>query len=252
MQAEEMGDGALFCANEGKSVEISVGERVFIRHAIQTHFVQISESYIELVRQYVQPLYQPGDILSISEKVISLCQGRIVRKKEMHLSLLARILSRFASHSTAGIGVDSPWKMQFAIDHCGAWAVLKAAICAGWDKLRGKRGTFYEMVDPEIAGLDGFYDHVFEEYGEYGIRLPADPGGVCDQIFSATGVKAMIVDANDISRLLLGKAATLKESPEDLMGMISDNPAGQSRQLTPFILIREKKQEADAPTESFA
>lgn len=240
-----------FKANEGKRVEIQVGARRFDRNAIQTHFVEIGEDYIELVKKYVVPLYEEGDILSMSEKIIALCQKRVVYKKDMHLSWLAKFLCRFAMHSPAGIGVDSPWKMQFAIDQCGAVKVVWAAICAGFGKLFGKRGIFYDMVGQEITGLDGFYDHVFACYGDYGIRIPANPGGVCDEIFEKTGVKAMLVDANDLTRDILGKAQVLNETEADLLGMIQDNPAGQSKECTPFILIRERKSPAQAepPTE---
>lgn len=234
-----------FQANEGKQVEIRVGERTFARHAIQTHFVQLGEDYVELVRKYVLPLYQPGDILSSSEKIIALCQKRVVYKKDMKVSWLARFLSRFASHSSAGIGVDSPWKMQFAIDHCGALKVIWASFCAGVGKLFGKRGIFYDIVGQEVTGLDGFYDHVFEEYGNYGIRIPENPVGVCDEIFESTGVKAMIVDANDLTVEVLGACSALEESSASLIGMIKDNPAGQSRECTPFILIREVKEQQE-------
>ena len=171
-----------FRANEGKSVTIEVGGKTYARHAIQTHFVQVGESYIDLVEQYVKPLWQPGDLLSSSEKIIGLCQKRVVYKKDMKVGRLARFLSRFASHSSAGIGVDSPYKMQFAINERGALFVLWAAFCAGVAKLFGKRGVFYEMVGQEVSGLDGFYDHEFQEYGEFGIRIPENPGKVCDEI----------------------------------------------------------------------
>lgn len=242
-----------FRANEGKKVEIKVGGRTFDRNAIQTHFVQIGEDYINLVNQYVAPLYQEGDILSISEKIIALCQKRVVYKKDMKLSGLAKFLCKFAMHSDAGVGVDSPWKMQFAIDHCGAIKVIWAAICAGVGKIFGKHGIFYDMVGQEITGLDGFYDHVWECYGDYGIRIPENPAGVCDEIFEKTGVKAMIVDANDLTREILGHGKAVTESEETLLGMIHDNPAGQSKECTPFILIRERKAEAparDEPTEA--
>lgn len=232
-----------FAANPDKQVEIKVGSRVFARHAIQTHFVQIGENYVELVEKYVKPFYEEGDILSISEKIIALCQKRVVYKKDMKLSFMAKFLSRFAMHTDAGIGVDSPWKMQFAIDHCGIFKVLWAAICAGFGKLFGKHGIFYDIVGQEITGLDGFYDHVFEEYGNYGIRIPENSPGVCNEIFEKAGVRAMIVDANDICRELLGKADAVEETPADLMGMIADNPAGQDDQCTPFVLIREIKAE---------
>ena len=232
-----------FHANEGKQVTVQVNGVTYARHAIQTHFVQVGESYVDLVERYVKPLYQPGDLLSSSEKIIGLCQKRVVYKKDMKLGWLAKFLSKFASHSTAGIGVDSPWKMQFAIDQCGALKVIWAAICAGVGKLFGKHGVFYDMVGQEVSGLDGFYDHEFEEYGQFGIRLPENPGKVCDEIEAATGVQAMIVDANDLNIEILGKASSVTLDEETLKGLIRDNPAGQSRELTPFILIRPLEEE---------
>lgn len=235
---------AEFQANEGKQVIISVGERRFARHAISTHFVQVGESYLDLIRQYVLPIYQPGDILSSSEKIIALCQGRIVRKSDMKLSRLARFLSRFASHSSAGIGVDSPWKMQFAIDQKGPPFVIWAALCAGVAKLFGRRGVFYEMVGQEVAGLDGFYDHCFDVYGEFGIRIPENSDGVCEEVYRETGVRMMIADANDLAQELLGKCAAITEDASHLMALIRDNPCGNGTQLTPMVLIREVKTDA--------
>ncbi len=231
-----------FTANPRKNVEIEANGKIYERHAIHTHFVEIGEDYIQLVERYVKPLYEPGWVLSISEKIIALCQERVVYRKDMKISWLAKLLSRFATqHTSAGIGVGEVCKMQFAIDICGPWRVLWAAICAGVGKLFGKKGIFYQMVGMEVTGLDGFYPDVFPIYGEYGIRIPEDPAGVCDEIYEKTGVLSMIVDANDITRDILGKAAALPYTDEELLAMIRDNPAGQSDQLTPFILIREKQ-----------
>lgn len=230
-----------FTANEGKKVTIEAGGKKYARHAIQTHFVEIGEDYIALVEKYVKPLYQPGDILSVSEKIVALCQKRVVYKKDMKITRLAKFLSRFATqHTSAGIGVGEVCKMQFAIDHCGRFKVLWAAICAGFGKLVGKKGVFYNMVGMEVTGLDGFYPDVFPVYGEYGIRLPENPGGVCDEVYEKTGVLSMIVDANDLTRDILGKAKEISLSDEELCELIRDNPAGQDRELTPFVLIREE------------
>lgn len=112
--------------NENKKLEIEVGEDTYLRYAIPTHSVQIGEDYIEIIKKYVTPHYQEGDILSISEKIIALCQKRVVYKKDMKVSFLAKFLSKFAMRSDAGIGVDSPYKMQFAIDLCGRVKVIFA------------------------------------------------------------------------------------------------------------------------------
>lgn len=228
-----------FKALEGKKVEIEVNDVKYLRHAIQTHYVQLGESYIDIVEKYVKPIYEEGDILSISEKIISLCQKRVVYKKDMKVSGLAKFLSKFAMKSDAGVGVDSPYKMQFAINICGPIKVLWAAIAGGVCKLFGKKGVFYEIVGPEVSGLDGFYGKVFSDYAEFGIRIPENSTGVCNEIYEKLGIKCMIVDANDINVEILGKSDAIDVEEDVLKRMIKDNPAGQSKTLTPCVLIRK-------------
>ena len=129
-----------FKALEGKNVEIEVNGEKYLRHAIKTHYIQLGESYIDIVEKYVKPIYEEGDILSISEKIVSLCQKRVVYKKDMKVSNLAKFLSKFAMRSDAGVGVDNPYKMQFAIDLCGSLKVIWAALAGGVCKIFGKKG----------------------------------------------------------------------------------------------------------------
>ena len=49
----------------------------------------------------------------------------------------------------------------------------------------------------------------------------------------------MIVDANDFNVEILGKSNNLCYNDEELKQIIKDNPAGQSNQLTPIVLIRK-------------
>ena len=229
-----------FTSNKNKSIEIQIGEDVYLRNAIKTHFVDIGEDYVKLVNDYVKPHYNEGDILSISEKIIALCQNRIVKKDDLKLTFLAKFLSRFAMSSSAGCGVDNPYKMQFAIMINGRIKVIYAALAGGICKLFGKRGVFYEIVGQEVSGLDGFYGKVFDVYSDYGIRIPENPSKVCNEIYEKTGIKAMIVDANDLNIEILGHADVVTNTEAELIALIKDNPAGQSDELTPFILIRKK------------
>ena len=232
-----------FYANEGKSVTIEVKGKTYARHAIATHFVNVGESYIDLIEKYVKPLYRPGDIVSSSEKVIALCQGRIVTEEQCKPGFWAKVLSRFVHQTSAGPGMGLPVKMQFAINICGLGKVIWAAVCAGFGKLLGKKGVFYDMLGEEVTGLDGFYGEDIPEYEHMGVRVPDQPAKVCDEVYEKTGVVMMIVDANDLNVELLGKGEQLSgRTREELLALIADNPAGQDRQLTPFVLIREVKE----------
>ena len=226
-------------SNENKKLEIEVEGGKYNRYAIKTHFVKIGESYIDIIEKYIKPIYEKGDFISISEKIISLCQKRVIYKKDLKVSKLAKFLSRFAMSSDAGIGVDSPYKMQVAINLCGRLKVIYAAILAGIGKIFKKKGIFYDIVGQEITGLDGFYGKVFPDYEEYGIRIPENPDKVCNEIYEKLGIKSMIVDANDFDVEILGKTGCLYYDEELLKKIIKDNPARQSNQLTPIVLIRK-------------
>ena len=63
-----------FFANEGKNVEIDAFGNHYLRHAIKTRFIKQGENYIDVFREYVSPIYEEGDIVSCSEKIIALCQ----------------------------------------------------------------------------------------------------------------------------------------------------------------------------------
>ena len=77
-----------FHANEGKNVEIEVKGTTYLRHAIKTRFVKQGEDYLELFREYVLPIYEEGDIVSSSEKIISLCQNRVVKREDIKIGFV--------------------------------------------------------------------------------------------------------------------------------------------------------------------
>jgi F420-0:gamma-glutamyl ligase-like protein len=229
-----------FVANEGKNVEIEVNGITYLRHAIKTRFIKQGESYIDVFKEYVSPIYEDGDIVSSSEKIIALCQNRVVRREEIKIGFWAKFLSKFASHPTTGVGVGETIKMQYAINTVGLLKVLWASIASAVTKLFGKKGVFYKIVGQEVSGLDGFYDHVWKEYGDIGIKIPEKPNEVCNEIKEKLGISCMIIDANDLGQEILGYSSDIKLTEEELKGLIKDNPSGQDKQLTPLILIRKK------------
>lgn len=217
-----------------------IDKECYERYAIKTHFINKGEDYIELMKKYVLPLYKKGDIVSISEKVISMCQNRVVDKSEIKIGLVAKILSKFATRTKSGIGMDEPYKLQLVINLKGVMKVLLASLLAGLGKLINKRGIFYQLLGKEVAGIDGFYAHsAFEVYHDLAVLNPLEPEKVCNEIEQKLSIKTMIVDANDIDVDILGKASTISLEESTLKKMIEDNPAGQDDECTPFIIIRK-------------
>lgn len=227
-------------ANMGKCAEIAVDDKRYIRHAIKTHFIETGkENYIDLIKKYVFPFYKEGDIVSISEKVIALCQSRVITKDQLKIGFWAKLLSRFTYKSPYGFGIRNPYKMAAAIKLAGLIRVLFAAFCSAIMKLFGVRGVFYKIVGHNVANIDGFNSLVFDYYADKGIISPENPNAVCNEIKEKIGCDCMIVDANDIGVEILGVSCGTPYDIKHLKDMIKDNPAGQDQEMTPFILIRE-------------
>ena len=232
---------------------ISAAGKVYGRMAVQTHFIARGESYCDQILRYVVPVYQNGDILSISEKVISMCQNHVVEKKDVTVGFWAKTLSRFASTNNHGVAMDQPYKLQLAIDLCGLPRILLAVFCSAVTKLVGIHGVFYRIAGHEIAGIDGFYpESAFALYRDIALLNPITPGKVCREIENKCGVSCMVVDANDLNVEILGKSDSLAGIPDgELSSIIRDNPAGQADECTPFILLRPEKVKEEAAAESF-
>ena len=211
------------------------------RAAIQTHFIERGEDYEAVVRRYLVPVCKPGDFVTVSEKIVSMCQDNTVEMKDVKVGFWAKFLSKFATSNDHGIAMDEPYKLQLAIDMKGLPLILWACVCHAVARLFGKRGVFYKIVGQDVAGIDGFYSHSsFEIYHTLAVLLPKDPVGVCKQIEEATGVATTIVDANDLNVEILGKSPSLeKYTDEFLAECIRDNPAGQDAQHTPFVRVRK-------------
>lgn len=223
-----------------RGVRVVDGVR-YERYAVKTHFIGRGEDYIGVLRQYVSPLYQPGDILTMGEKVISMCQDNTVEMKDVKLGFWAKFLSRFATHNQNGIGMDEPYKLQLAINMKGLPLILWASFCGAVCKLFGKRGVFYEIVGQDVAGIDGFYSHsAFETYHTLAVLNPKEPDTVCARVKEELGISCILVDANDIDVEVLGRSPDLMDRPvQQLADLIRDNPAGQDDELTPFIIVRD-------------
>lgn len=228
-------------ANDGKNIIREVNGLKYERYAIKTRFVKIGDDYLEIIKEYALPFVQKGDFISISEKIIALCQNRVVHRKDIHPGFWAKLLCKFVSVTPAGPGAGTPYKMQLIIMQCGLPRVLFAAFLSAITKLFGKKGVFYKVCGKQVEGIDGLidYDISFKEYVDYGILNPLNASGVCNEVSEKFGVPCMIIDACDISVEILGKSDDMQLENETLCEIMRDNPAGQDDQCTPIIIIRK-------------
>lgn len=209
------------------------------RFAIQTHFVQVGESQIDLVEKYVRPLYQEGDVLSFGAKVMAMCTKNVYRRDEVKPGFFAKIMYRFAGNNSTGIGMHEPHKLQLVINACGLPRVLFAALVSAVTRPFGVRGLFYKICGKGVSGIDGFYDRSdFEVYKNLALINNDNAQELVDEIHEKTGIPTVLMDANDFDRNILALCQGCPLTEKEVQDAMVDNPSGQGSELTPLILIR--------------
>jgi hypothetical protein len=215
-----------------------VDARRFLRVPVKTHIITDQDNTVELIRRHAGPVLQPGDVITISEKVVAITQGRAYPISKLKVGFWAGILWRFVRKVPYGIGLRSPYSMQCAIEETGVPRILLAAVVGGFTRLFGRRGDFYRIAGKQAAMVDAAHTAGLKEYYECVIKGPKDPEKVAQQIADALGTPAAIVDVNDIGgSWVVGGSAGLETALVE--AALKDNPAGQGDACTPIILIRE-------------
>ncbi|MCS6830397.1 MAG: coenzyme F420-0:L-glutamate ligase [Armatimonadota bacterium] len=222
--------------NPGKELVRLFEGQQWARYPVRTHVVQPGENIAEVVRQYVAPHLQPGDVLAISEKVVAICQRRAFPVDELQPRPLARWLSRFVTKTPHGIGIGSPVTMELALREAGVWRILLAAAVAALTRPLGIRGMFYRIAGRSVAAIDGPTPYTLPPYNRYASLAPKDPDGVAQRLADQLGAPVAIVDANDLGVEVLG--ASREVNHQLIVELFRDNPLGQGSQQTPLCILR--------------
>lgn len=199
----------------------------------------MGENQADLVRKYVLPLAQPGDMLSFGAKVMAMCTRNVKTRDEVKPGFWANLLWRFAGINTTGVGMHEPYKLQLVIDMVGLPRVLLAAFVSAVTRPFGVHGLFYKICGQGVGGIDGFYFRSsFERYKQLALINPPNPVELCNALEKETGIPVVLMDANDIEQNQLGKCDDFPLTDDEIQDAMKDNPSGQGDELTPLILIR--------------
>lgn len=224
-------------ANEGKSLEVSLEDKTYLRIPIRTRVIMPGDQLDDVIREYAEGQTQRGDILFVTEKIVAIMQGRSYMMNEIRPRRLAAFLSRFVTKTAYGIGLGIPETMEFALREVGAPRILFAAAVSAVTKVFGRRGDFYRIAGERARAIDGPTPGTIPPYNEAVVLGPEDPRGVARDIKRIVGCDAAVVDINDLGGNILG--TTLDKGAERLLARIlSDNPLGQGHQSTPMGIIR--------------
>lgn len=230
-----------FYPNPGKKLIIEVKGEKWARYPLKTHFITEKDNLEKILENYTLPYLEKGDIVCLGQKIISILQGRIIWKKDLKVGFWAKFLSKFAKKTPYGFSVGNPLKMQVAISLAGLPRIFFAGIIGTILKFLGIPGNFYRLAGHQISQLDGFYGKTFPQYAEMGILGPKNCNEICQQLRDKYDFDFLIVDINDLGGNILGKSQNLKGKEKLMLEILKDNPAGQSNEQTPILILRKIK-----------
>jgi F420-0:gamma-glutamyl ligase-like protein len=225
--------------NPGKKIIVEVEGIKWARYPLKTHFIGVKDRLEDIIEKYVLPFAKGSDIAVLGQKIVSILQGRIIYKKDVQVGFWAKFLSKFAKKTPSGFSVGNPFKMQLAINLAGLPRILLAGFLAAICKIFRIYGIFYRMAGHQISQIDGFYEEAFPQYAEIGIFGPQDCDNLCQQLRNKYNLSFLVADVNDLGGNILGKSKDLKGKERSILKILKDNPAGQSEELTPIIIIRK-------------
>lgn len=201
---------------------------------VRTHLLTHLDDPVEVVKRYVMPNAQPGDIITIGETPVALMQGRFRHPSEVKPGWLAR---RICYYFLPTSSLATACGMQALVDIVGPWRVFWAFVLGAIaKKLLGKPGMFYQLAGEQARLIDDVTG-TLPPYDQFIVLGPDNPQQVVDQIQQQTGLSAAIVDVNDLKAVKI-LAATPDVSESFLTEALISNPAGNADEQTPLVLVR--------------
>ena len=232
-----------FAPNPGKSLAIDVDGVIYLRLPIKTRLITTRDTDIlQLVEQYVRPHLAAGDTVYVSEKALTITQGRVLDMSRVKPTRLARFLARnvgnyYGSDAFHGFGHGTDLAMQLFIEEAGYPRIIFAAAVSALTRPLGIRGLFYFICGKRAKSIDCPMSFLILEYAHSVKLAPNDPAGAARRIKKLLGREVVILDANYRGAFSLGKST--HAITESFIGkLFRDNPLGQSDEMTPFCIVR--------------
>ena len=233
-----------FKANPGKQISIVADGVSYDRLPVRTRLITLRDTdLLPILDEYVKPYLQPGDILFISEKALTITQQRVVDMNNIKPSALARFLGRnvgnyYGSSNFHGFGHGTALAMQLFIEEAGYLRVLFAAVISAITRPLGIRGLFYRICGKRAKSIDCPMSFLILEYAHSAKLAPNKPSAEARRFKQALGCEVVILDANYRGAFSLGKS-TGAISESFIGKLFTDNPLGQSDEMTPFCIVRK-------------
>ena len=212
--------------------------REWERIPVQTHLIHIKEPLGPVMQRYVVPHLREGDWLAVSEKFVTISQGRVIHQSVVRPGWLAQLLVKGVTKHHNDVGYSDPRKMQVAIMQAGWLRMLVAMIVGGATRLLGRHGDFYRVAGHRISEIDGFNPSTVKPFDEFAMLGPEDPPRDAAALAREIRHPVAIVDANNINVEVLGTSPAFPIDRAAARELLLDNPMGQGDERTPVVIVR--------------
>ncbi|MGB7084111.1 MAG: F420-0:Gamma-glutamyl ligase [Phormidesmis sp.] len=202
---------------------------------VPTHLLTNLDDPIEIVKHYVTPCAQPGDIVTIGETPVAIMQSRLHHPSTVQPGWLAKRLCYYFLPTSS---LATACGMQTLINISGPWQVATAFFVGAVAKVCGRPGMFYQLAGEQARLIDDVTG-TLPPFDQFIVLGPAHSQRLVEQIYQETGLNAAIVDVNDLKAVKI-LAATADTDQALLTQALIDNPAGNADEQTPVVLIRPK------------
>ncbi|KAL3684912.1 hypothetical protein R1sor_002934 [Riccia sorocarpa] len=201
---------------------------------ISTHLLSHLDDPLQVLRTYVLPHAQPGDVIAIGETPLAIMQGRFRHPVNVRPGTLARLACRLF-HPTSSLATACG--MQVLVDISGRLRVVVAVIIAVISRVLGSRGMFYRVAGKQARLIDDVTG-TLSPYDKFITLGPIRVQDTVDALNRKTGVEVAIVDVNDLKRVQI-LAASKGVDSKRLEAALRHNPAGNGDEQTPIVIVRE-------------
>lgn len=233
-----------FIANPGKNIRIDVDNVSYDRLPVRTRLITLKDKdLLPIIDEYVKPFLKAGDVVYVSEKALTITQGRVVDMSTIRPNALARFFARnvgnnYGSNDFRGFGHGTTLAMQLFLEEAGYVRILFAAAVSAVTRPLGIRGLFYWICGKRAKSIDCPMSFLILEYAHAAKLAPNHPSREAKRFKKSLGCDVVILDANYRGAFSLGKSS--RSISEKFIGkLFRDNPLGQSDEMTPFCIVRK-------------
>ena len=205
-------------------------------YPIRTHILGNLDDPIDILKSYKPSNCLPTDILTIGESPLAIMQGKYIDYRTVNVSPLSRLICK-GFHPTSSLA--SACGMQTLINISGPTRIIISWLIGGIFKSFGVKGMFYRLAGKQARLIDDITGTT-SPYDKSIVLGPKDTQKFCLEASEELNINVAVVDVNDLGRVKI-LSTNNNNNKELIKRALASNPAGNSNQQTPLVLIRSNE-----------